>query len=628
MAVGAWMMAQLILIVPVWDRDTASATLYRGRCELAIVCGVNMLLLPQTFIACCQARMLDAGGRCRTFDASAAGYARGEGCGGQVIARSPSAAKSELLALMAGSAINQDGRSANLTSPNGPSQQAVILTALGEAGLLPMSTTASHMLETHGTGTALGDPIEVGALQAALGGAGRRAGGLALGALKSNIGHLEGGAGLAGLLKLTAELRDSAVAPNLHLRELNHHVFEDIRDFAAMFVPEAAQDAPSTGSVSSFGFGGTNGHVVLKASPKQVSDAARSREATPQTKPKSLRVAFLFTGQGSQYPGMGQELYDKEPVFREALDRCAAVLDSLLPSPLLEVMFGAGEAASDLNETRFSQPAIFSLEYALAELWRSRGISPCAVLGHSVGEYCAAVVAGAMPLQTALPLIAARGRAIAEHCEASVGAMVAVFAPEAEAQAAISGAKAAETVSMAAVNGPKMTVLSGRTQDVERVTEKMGATNRRLKVSHAFHSPLMTPALAPFRAEAEVSQLGPAPSGGVRFFSALRGREATEELSSVEYWVDHIPGTVRFSAAMEALHAEIGPDVYLEVGASPILLGMAKRFIPKGPAWLPSLDPQVGKALQVFSKTEAELGTSSSSTDDSWKSDRRRRREV
>ena len=217
--------------------DTAAVTLRRRRSELAVVCGVNMTLLPQTFVACCQAQMLSKSGRCRTFDDSASGYARGEGVGAQAMERLGGSGEGPLAELR-GSALNQDGRSSNLTSPNGPSQQAVVLAALTEAQVQPGRHTC---VETHGTGTALGDPIEVGALQAVLGGS--RLQTLQLGAAKTNVGHLEGGAGMVGLTKLASVLSRNCLPANLHIRDLNSHIFDDIEDFAVNFVSEACGSA-------------------------------------------------------------------------------------------------------------------------------------------------------------------------------------------------------------------------------------------------------------------------------------------------------------------------------------------------------------------------------------------------
>ncbi|CAE7416035.1 swnK, partial [Symbiodinium pilosum] len=241
--------------------------------------------------------------------------------------------------------------------------------------------------------------------------------------------------------------------------------------------------------------------------------------------------------------------------------------------------------------TQFSQPAIFTIEYALAQLWRSRGLEPCAVLGHSVGEYAAAVVAGVLPLDDGLRLIAARGRLIAEKCEANVGTMSALFAPEQAVKQAIEkSGVSTDNVAIAAVNGPKMTVISGRKEAVDKVAEAAGVTSRPLTVSHAFHSPLMSPMLDDFRAE-----VSKAPLGGllkVPFFSTLLGKEVSaEDLAKADYWVDHVKYAVRFTAGMEALEAAAAPAVFLEIGSTPTLIGMARRFLTRKEArFLASLD--------------------------------------
>jgi len=570
--------------------DTAAATLRRMRCNLASVCGVNMLLLPQTFVACCQAHMLSEGGRCRTFDDSASGYARGEGSGAHTLERLRDA---PAFAELRGSALNQDGRSSNLTSPNGPSQTAVVLAALSEAQVVP---SALDCLETHGTGTELGDPIEVGALQAALGGASRERP-LLLGAVKTNIGHLEGGAGIAGMTKLVAMLEQRCIPANLHLKELNEHVHEDLESFAVRLPTEkiaiGGREA-MTASVSSFGFGGTNGHVLLQSPLERPSDL------------KTKKVVFLFTGQGSQYVDMGKQLYEKEPVFRTAIDQCAKALRDV---PLLDILYNSTGKGADgralIDQTQYSQPAIFAIQYALSELWRSHGIQPCAVLGHSVGEYCAAVVAGVLSLNDALHLIAARGRLIAECCESGVGSMVALFATVPEVSKVLSGIDSSE-VSIAAVNGSKMVVVSGRSNDVDKVVAEVGCTSRQLNVSHAFHSPLMAPALEPFSKELEsVSLQKPV----VPFFSTLLGRSASEELTERTYWADHIKKTVEFESALKAVESSVQPDVYLEIGATPILLGMGKRILSRNCNWLPSMDPKGSDEVGVIKSAQASLAS-------------------
>jgi len=330
--------------------------------------------------------------------------------------------------------------------------------------------------------------------------------------------------------------------------------------------------------------------VVLAATAiRAEKKGARALKAQPHAAQKS--VAFLFTGQGSQYANMGKELYRSEPVFRAAVDQCAELLDNELPKPLLEVMHSDGDDGL-LNQTQYSQPAIFTIEYALAELWRSRGLEPCAVLGHSVGEYAAAVVAGVLTLKDAVHLIAQRGRLIAEKCEAEVGTMAALFAPEQEVKKAMEKAKVkASDISVAAVNGPKMTVISGRKEVVDKVAETSGVTSRPLTVSHAFHSPLMQPMLKDFRSEVDKVSMS---ALKVPFFSTLLGREATsEDLAKVDYWVDHVSNAVRFTAGMEALENARSPEVFLEIGATPTLVGMAKRFLArKDVKWVASLDPK------------------------------------
>jgi acyl transferase domain-containing protein len=304
---------------------------------------------------------------------------------------------------------------------------------------------------------------------------------------------------------------------------------------------------------------------------------------------------------------MGKQLYETESVFRDALDRCASILDTLLPQPLLSVMYAETDLGL-LKQTRFSQPAIFSLQFALCEWWKSRGVLPCAVLGHSVGEYCAAVVAGCMSLEDGLRLIAARGRLIADRCEANIGAMVAVFTSEKIAADAIKTCGVTD-VSIAAVNGPKMVVLSGPREQVEQVVSSTGATGRPLEVSHAFHSPLMAPVLEPFASEVKSASLtNPSPS--IRFFSTLHGREVSQELCDLQYWVDHVPGTVRFMAATEQLTASVSPDFFVEIGASPVLINMAKRFVTdRTLRCLPSLDAKSGSDVDVINSAVAEIGT-------------------
>jgi acyl transferase domain-containing protein len=293
--------------------------------------------------------MLSPDGYCKTFDASANGYARGEGSGAVILklASAAATANDAVFALVRGTAVNQDGRSSSLTAPNGPSQQEAVMQALLEAGAAAADV---DFVECHGTGTPLGDPIEVGALKNVLG-AGRDASQkVVLGAVKSNIGHLEGAAGVAGLIKSVFALRHKTMPPNLHFQQLNPHI--DLEDFPAVFPTEVTplpQDKALVAGLSSFGFGGTNAHIILGDAP------AFSAAVAQQPVAKEKKIAFLFTGQGSQYVDMGKKLYETDDTFRTALDRCAELSKDLLPTPLFDVIFAADSKL--LDQTQYSQPA-------------------------------------------------------------------------------------------------------------------------------------------------------------------------------------------------------------------------------------------------------------------------------
>jgi len=646
----------------------ACQSLRSGECDLALAGGVNLMLTPTNTINISKLRALTPAGGCKTFDADADGYMRGEGCGVIVLKRLSDALADQdrIIALIRGSATNHDGTGSGLLVPNQDAQEQLLRRAQRNADVDPNQIA---YVEAHGTGTTMGDPIEVGALGTVYGA--DREQPLYIGTVKTNIGHLEGAAGVAGLIKVALALQHQEIPPNLHFRTPSPHIPWD--EFSLIVptepTPWPEPDTQRFAGVSGFGFSGANAHVILEQAPlptiretagperpchllalsaktePALLELARRYRATiaeqaelaapdlcftantgrshfahrlaltgsstaefadkldafaagrdvaglvrnqivEHTRP---RVAFLFTGQGAQYPDMGRQLYDTQPVFRQTIEQCDAILRSYLERPLLELLYPpAGADVPELRMTAYAQPALFAVDYALAELWRSWGVTPAAVLGHSVGEYVAACVAGVFSLEDGLKLIAARGRLM--QAVAEPGAMLAVNADETQVQAAIS--PLSDAVSIAAVNAPEQVVISGRLDAVESIATVLadeGIKTSRLNVSHAFHSPLMTAAATAFEQEAaSVTYRTPRLS----LIANLTGARVSDEITTPRYWSRHLREPVRFADGINTLLRE-NYDIFVEAGPEPVLLGMGRQCPGAEKAqWLPSLRRQ------------------------------------
>lgn len=629
--------------------------------DCAIAGGVNLILDKENFTALSRLGALAPDGRCKTFGQLADGYGRGEGCGLVLLKRLSDAVRDgdTIYATICGSAVNHDGRSNGLTAPSGTAQERVINDALRNAKLAP---TDVHYVEAHGTGTALGDPQEISALQNVYGNVDREHK-LVVGSIKSNIGHLESAAGIAGLLKAIACIHQKRVFKSLHAETPGQYTAWDSVNVS---IARNAQSWESTGlraaGVSAFGLSGTNAHVILREHSLQsagfsavgapVIEEDKSPFVLPLSAahknalsgmadqyitalksgqyntPETLRnlcgtaaihrghlhsrmgavgwtqeeliadiernkvrleepvagksLAWMFTGQGSQYPGMGRKLYESSTVFREALDRCSDLFQTWLGYTVKNVIYGDGK--EDLSETLYTQPAIFAVEYALAQLWLACGVRPDVVGGHSIGEFVAAVVAETLTLEDAVKLVA--HRALFMHELEERGSMVAVFCSESQAVGLLNGAP----VALAAVNGPESVVIAGKTAALEEVIQRFGEKGilaKKLNVSHAFHSPLMQPAAERFRDVAsKITYRPPA----IPFVSGLTGTLLPENTAlNADYWTTHILEPVRFADAVRSTLSE-GVRTFLEIGSTSTLSSLGARQTEGTNAqWIPSL---------------------------------------
>ncbi len=614
----------------------------------AALAGGASIIFPQTKGYVYQEGGIDStDGHCRAFDAAADGTIFGSGLGLVVLKRLDDALASgdQIYAVIKGSAINNDGSDkVSYTAPGVEGQIEVVQLAQALAGVSP--ETISYV-ETHGTGTALGDPVEVSALAEAFRAGTDQKQFCALGSVKTNIGHLDVAAGVTGLIKTALSLHHREIPPSLHFNKPNPKL--DLENTPFFVNTRLARwerrDGPLRAAVSSFGVGGTNAHAILEeAPPRPPSGRSRpwqllllsardetaldrasirlrdhlkntsgvnfadvaftlqtgrrefpsrrvvlcrdSAEAVGLLEKPDARgvfdgsvtatgtpVVFMFPGQGSQYVGMGAGLYESEPVFRTELDRCAEILQPHLGLDLRTLLHPseaeAADAGEKLTQTRFTQPALFAVEYALARLWMSWGVRPAGMIGHSVGEYVAACLGGVFTLEDALRLVAERGRLVQECPE---GAMLAVRLPEAEVIPLLD-----DDLCLAAANAPNLCVVAGpntRIDDLERRLQDSGRSSVRLLTSHAFHSHMMEPAIEPFT---EILRTIPMQAPRIPYVSNVAARWIEdEEATSPESWANHLRQPVRFAAGLE--HLLNDPQrVLLEIGPGQTLGSLARQ---------------------------------------------------
>ncbi|GGS25407.1 hypothetical protein GCM10010252_75600 [Streptomyces aureoverticillatus] len=635
----------------------AVTALRRGECDIALGGGVNALHNPRIPVMFSNAQMLAGDGQCKTFDEAADGYARAEGCGVLVLKRLTDALADgdEVLAVIRGTAIGQDGDSAGLTVPHGPAQERVLNLALDDAGL---EAGDIQYVEAHGTGTPLGDPIEIGAISNVFADSHTKDDPLVVGSVKTNLGHMEPASGLVGVIKTLLQLRSATIFPHLNFTTPSTRIPWEVYPVRIPTRCEPWKAPVRRAAVNSFGFAGTISAVILEQAPTPApAPAAAAGEAAPvltlsaksgpalreqaeryrqfvaerpdvdvaalcytanvgrahfphrlaapvggredllaaleqagrpeeAAGPSGIRkVAFMFTGQGAQYAGMGAAPYRQFALFREIVDDCDRLFAPHLGRSVREVLLGTAADAEVIDQTLFTQSALFTLEYALARQWMSWGVRPNVLIGHSIGEVVAATVAGLFSLPDAVTLVAARARLM--QSVRTPGGMASVGAAAEDVEPLLAGRP---DLAVAAVNGPAGCVISGAHTALAEVSAQLSAAGIRvqpLSVSHAFHSPLMAEVSDQFRTALQ-SITFREPS--ISLISNLTGKVARmREIASADYWVRHIGEPVRFLSGMRAI-AKRGRHAFVEMGPSAMLCALGRNCVPaEEHLWLASL---------------------------------------